>query len=174
MNSNAKRRKSAVAGRTTRNFHSIMDVIFKGTARWQAGNDPCLKKVWLKNGGRWTVVDIVCPLLFVINDGKQDDQLCGRVNGHQQSQSRHHRSCNCKFNDLNLLDIQRTFLTTNKVNDICCNADNDVLHNLTLYTCIGWTMRSIGSRWGKNPMASSCAQSSISCTLYSMVSSCMP
>ncbi len=33
-------------------------------------------------------------------------------------------------------------------------------------SCIGWTMRSIGSRWGETPVVPSCAQSSISCTLY--------
>jgi hypothetical protein len=64
-----------------------------------------LKKAPLKIGGRWTVVDIVCPLLFVINDGKQGDQLCGLVNGHQKSQRRHHQSCNCKFDDLDNPDI---------------------------------------------------------------------
>jgi hypothetical protein len=48
-----------------------MDVILKGKAKGQAGNDPCLKKVPWKIGGRWIVVDIVCPMLFVINDGKQ-------------------------------------------------------------------------------------------------------
>jgi hypothetical protein len=35
-------------------------------------------------------------------------------------------------------------------------------------------MCSIGSRWGKASVAFSCAQSSTSCTLYSMVWSCMP
>ena len=132
MNSHANSCKSTVAGRTTRNFHSIMDVIFRGMAREQAGNDPRLKKFPLKIGGRWIVVDFVCPLLFVIIDGKQGDQLCGRVNGHHKSQRCHHRSCNCEFDDLNNPDIQFTFLTTNMVNDVCGNANDDVLRNLTL------------------------------------------
>jgi hypothetical protein len=133
MNSHVNSRKSTVAGRTTRNFHSIMDVIFKGMARGKAGNDPRLKKVPLKIGGRWIAVDFVCPLLFVINDGKQGDQHCGRVYGHHKSQRRHHRSCNCELNDLDNPDIQCTFFTTNIVNDVCRSADNDLLRNLTLY-----------------------------------------
>jgi hypothetical protein len=126
-------RSSAVGGRTTRNFHSIMDVILKGMAVGQAGNDCRLKKVPLKVGYRWIVVDIVCPLLFVINDGKQGDQLCGRANGHHPSQRRHHRSCDCQFDDLDNPDVKCTFLTTDMVTDLCRNAEDDVLHNLTLY-----------------------------------------
>jgi hypothetical protein len=52
----------------------------------QAGKDCRLKKVPLKVGAQWIVVDIVCPLLFVINDGKQGNQLCCRTNGHHRSQ----------------------------------------------------------------------------------------
>jgi hypothetical protein len=47
ISSHANSCESAVAGRTTRNFHSIMDVIFKGMAKGQVGNDPHLKKVIL-------------------------------------------------------------------------------------------------------------------------------
>ena len=99
-------------GRTTHNFHSaVMDVILKGMTVGQAGNDWQLKKVPLKVGYRWIVVDIVCPLLFVINDGKQGDQLCGRANGHHLSQRHHHRSCDCQFDGLDNPDVQCTFLT---------------------------------------------------------------
>lgn len=133
MNEDANNRKGMEAGRTTRNFHSVMDAIFKGMAIGQAGNDCRLKKVPLKVGDRWIVVDIVCPLLFVINDGKQGDQLCGRANGHHRSQRRHHRSCNCVFENLDNPDVKCTFLMTEEIRDVCLHADDDVLRNLTLY-----------------------------------------
>ena len=52
MNEHANR--STVGGRTTRNFHSVVDVIFKGMAVGQAGNNCRLKKVPLK---LWLQVD---------------------------------------------------------------------------------------------------------------------
>ena len=63
-------------GRTTRNFHKVMDTLMAGLAKAQAGLDNRLKQVPLKLCDRWFVVELVCPLLFVINDGKQGDQLC--------------------------------------------------------------------------------------------------
>ena len=134
MNSHANSRKSMAAGRTTRNFHSVMDSISKGMAIAQAGNDPRLKKVPLKIGGKWIVVDIICPLLFVINDGKQGDQLCGRANGHHPSQRRHYRSCDCMvYEDLDNPDVRCSFLTTEMVNNVCRDGDEDDLRKLTLY-----------------------------------------
>ena len=102
----------------------------------------------LKFGNRWIVVDIVCPLLFVINDGKQGDQLCCRANGHHRSQRRHHRSCDCQFDDLDNPDIQCTFLTTDVITDLCRNAKDDALHNLTLYRVDNAFNR---IQMGKNP-----------------------
>ncbi len=82
-------------GRTTRNFHKVMDVMMAGLVKGQTGLDDRLKRVPLKLGDRWFVVEVVCPLLFVINDGKQGDQLCCRVHGHHSSILRHHCSCDC-------------------------------------------------------------------------------
>ena len=164
MNEHANR--STVGGRTTRNFHSVMDVIFKGMAVEQAGNDCQVKKVPLKVGYRWIVVDIVCPLLFVIHDGKQGDQLCCRANGHHRSERRHHQSCDCQFDDLDNPDVQCTFLTTDVITDLCHNTDDDVLNNPTLYRVDNAFNR---IQMGKTLMASSCVQLLMSCTLYSMM-----
>ncbi len=65
-----------------RYFHKVMDAMMKGMVEAQAGKDCWLKKVPLKLCGQRIVVGIVCPLLFVINDGKQGDQLCGHMNCH--------------------------------------------------------------------------------------------
>jgi hypothetical protein len=133
MNEDANRRKDMAPGRTTRNFHKVMDVMFNSMAMGQSGNDCRLKKVPLKVGDRWIVVDIVCPLLFVINDGKQGDQLCGRVNGHHKSQRRHHRSCNCEFGDLDKSDVNCSFLNAEDIKYVCQHGDDNDLHRLTLY-----------------------------------------
>ena len=75
MNQFANSTSEEGKGRTTRNFHKVMDAMMRGMVEAQAGKDCRLKKVPLKLCGKWIVVDIVCPLLFVINDGKQGDQL---------------------------------------------------------------------------------------------------
>jgi hypothetical protein len=62
-------------GRTTCNIHKGTDVILKSLATAHEGKDCRLQKVPLKVGAQWIVVNTVCPLLFVINDGKQDYQL---------------------------------------------------------------------------------------------------
>ena len=129
MNNHANSRLVGERGRTTRNFHKVMDVIFKGWVQSQNGDDSRLKNVPLQIGGKWIVVDIICPLLFVINDGKQGDQLCCRVNGHHRSQIRHHRSCDCVFDDLDNPDVVCSFLDKDVIKDACKNADDEVLHN---------------------------------------------
>jgi hypothetical protein len=131
MNSHAN--NTHAKGRTTRNFHKVMDVLLKGMAEGQAGKDCRLKNVPLKLCGRWLLLDIVCPLLFVINDGKQGDQLCCRVNGHHSSIRRHHRSCDCLFDDLDNPDVECSFLSTATVNSLCRNGSDDELHELSIY-----------------------------------------
>ena len=107
MNLFDNNRSSAGKGRTTRNFHRVM----KGVVHAQAGKVDKLKKVPLKLGGNWIVVDIVCPLHFVINNGtKQCDQSCGRMSGHHSSMIRHHRSCNCVYEDLDNPHVAVHFL----------------------------------------------------------------
>lgn len=125
--------QSSQKGRTTRNFHRIMDVILQGLKSAQAGEDRRLKGVPVKLGGKWLVVDIVCPLLFVINDGKQGDQLCGRVNGHHRSTRRHHRSCDCVYEDLSNANVQCTFLTTVEVNNMCAHGSEEELQEWSIY-----------------------------------------
>ena len=131
MNSHAN--NTHTKGRTTRNFHKVMDVLLKGMAEGQAGKDCRLKNVPLKLCGRWFFLDIVCPLLFVINDGKQGDQLCCRVNGHHSSIRRHHRSCDCLFDDLDNPEFECSFLSTAAVNNVCRNGCDDALHELSIY-----------------------------------------
>ena len=131
MNSQANGAQSK--GRTTRNFHAVMDVILHGMSKAQAGDDSRLKNVPLKLGGQWVVVDIVCPLLFVINDGKQGDQLCCRTNSHHRSTPRHHRSCDCVFEDLDNPDVECSFLCTDFINDACREGSDEFLQELSIY-----------------------------------------
>ena len=99
----------------------------------QAGNDSRLKNVPLKLGGRWVVVDVVCPMLFVINDGKQGDQLCCRTNSHHRSTPHHHRSCDCVFKNLDNPDVECSFLRVDYVNDACRNGTDNFLQELSIY-----------------------------------------
>jgi hypothetical protein len=59
MNSHAN--NTYAKGCTTRNFHKVMDMLWKGMAEGQAGKDCHLKNVPIKLCGRWFLLDIVCP-----------------------------------------------------------------------------------------------------------------
>ena len=120
-------------GRTTHNFHKVMNAMMRGMVKAQAGKDCRLKNIPLKLCRKWIVVDIVCPLLFVINDGRQGDELCGRMNGHHGSMNRHHQSCDCLFDDLDNPDVESTFLDVDTINNICCNGSDDDLQEVTMY-----------------------------------------
>jgi hypothetical protein len=122
-------------GRTTRNFHKVMDVMMAGWAKGQAGLDDRLKQVPLKLGNRWFVVEVVCPLLFVINDGKQGDQLCCRVNGHHSSTLRHHRSCDCLYEDLDSPEVVCRFLSTDTINHVSQFGSQEERRQLSIYKC---------------------------------------
>ena len=122
-------------GRTTRNFHKVMDVMMAGWVKGQAGLDDRLKQVPLKLGDRWFVVELVCPLLFVINDGKQGDQLCCRINGHHSSTLRHHRSCDCLYENLDDPDFECTFLSSDAINHASQYGSQEELRLLSIYRC---------------------------------------
>ena len=143
---NAHANKGYPKGRTTRNLHKIMDAILGGMRHAQQGKDIRLMNVPIKIGEQWLCVDIVCPLLFVINDGKQGDQLCGRYSGHHRSTIRHHRSCNCCFDDLDNPDITCSFLVAQDVDWISQHGSDDDRHQLSpSFPCIcvhddGWNI----------------------------------
>jgi hypothetical protein len=123
-------------GRTTHNFHKVMDVMMAGWVKGQAGLDDRLKQVPLKLGDRWFVVKLVCPLLFFINDGKQEgDQLCCRINGHHSSTLRHHRSCDCLYENLDDSDFECTFLIADVINHASQYGSQEVLCQLSIYKC---------------------------------------
>jgi hypothetical protein len=130
---NAVANSQSQKGRTTRNFYRIMDVILQGLKSAQDGEDCRLKGAPVKLGGKWLEVDIVSPLLFVINDGKQGDQFCGCVNGHHSNTRRHHRSCDCVYEDLSNANVQCKFLTTLEVNNICAHGSEEELQQWSIY-----------------------------------------
>jgi hypothetical protein len=124
---NAHANNKSRKGRTTRNLHKVLDVVMTGLVAAQNGKDKRLLNVPLKIAGNWISVDIICPLLFVINDGKQGDQLCARFNGHHRSTVRHHRSCNCHYEQLDNPDSKCEFLTTEEVNNLYLHGDEEEL-----------------------------------------------
>jgi len=130
---NATATKQHKKGRTTRNFHAVMDVILQGMINAQNGTDKRLHNVTLRLNGMWYTVEIICPLLFVINDGKQGDQLCCRFNGHHAKTRRHHRSCDCTYEELDQPDLVCEFLTTEAVTALCDAGSDDALKEMSLY-----------------------------------------
>ena len=128
-------RSSVGKGRTTRNFHRVVDAVMLGMVHAQVGKDDKLKKAPLKLGRKWIVVDIVCPLFFVINNGKQEgDQLCGRMSGHHSSTIRHHRSSTCVYDDLDNPHVGCTFFDVESIiNNACCHGSDEGLQELTMY-----------------------------------------
>lgn len=130
---NAHANNAFPKGRTTRNLHKILDAILGGMSHAQQGRDPRLWNVPIKIGAQWLCVDIVCPLLFVINDGKQGDQLCGRYNGHHRSTVRHHRSCNCSFEDLDNPNITCSFLDAHDMDWISQHGSDHDRQSLSVY-----------------------------------------
>ena len=130
---NAHANNAFPKGRTTRNLHKMLDAILGGMSHAQQGKDTRLLNVPIKIGHQWLFVDIVCPLLFVINDGKQGDQLCGRFNGHHRSTIRHHRSCNCCFEDLDNPNVTCTFLNAHDVDRISRHGSDNDRQQLSVY-----------------------------------------
>ena len=45
-------------------------------------------------------VDILCPILFIIQDMDEGDRLCGRFHSHNKGVQRHCRACTINFEDL--------------------------------------------------------------------------
>ena len=135
--SNAMNASSNIAsgekGRSTRNFHAVMDVIMKGMAKAHTGEEPRLNNVPIKFGTTWWQVDIVCPLLYVINDGKQGDQLCCRFNNRSSHVKRHHRSCDCVFSELDNPDVLCNFIETKAITAICRTGTEQDLRQMSTY-----------------------------------------
>ena len=50
-----------------------------------------------------------------------------------RSQIRHHRSCDCVFDDLDNPDVVCSFLNQDVIKGVCDDADDEVLHNLSIY-----------------------------------------
>ena len=46
------------------------------------------------------LMDVICPILFVMGDGKSNDALTGRYATHTEGVKRHCRACKCDVNDL--------------------------------------------------------------------------
>jgi hypothetical protein len=96
-----------------------MDVILNGMTKANKGDEPQLLGVPVKLGTKWVKVDIICLLLFVINDGKQGDQICGRFVGHSPHTVCHHRSCDCVYDDLDIPDVACRFLDAAEIKELC-------------------------------------------------------
>jgi hypothetical protein len=118
-------------GRLTRKFHKVMDTLMAGLAKAQSGLDDRFKQLPLKLCDRWFVSELVCPLLFVINDGKLQVIVCMiRIF------SAH--SCELIQSTMYLNTVHKRILVS--------------------FQFINVTTPSIAFRWAGIPMVSSCVQ----------------
>ena len=85
-------------------------------------------------GTKWVKVDIICPLLFVINDGKQGEQICGRFVGHSEHTVRHHHSCcDCVYDEFDNPDVACSFLDAAEIKELCMVGSAAELKALSMY-----------------------------------------
>jgi hypothetical protein len=100
LSNNDRKKANTDQGYAARNFHRCMEAMLTGMRNCQTEADHRLKGVFLKLFGKWVTADVDTPLLLVINDGKQGDQLTGRYGNHTKGLKRHYRYCDCDFSNL--------------------------------------------------------------------------
>jgi Plavaka transposase len=84
-------------GDNIREYHQQLKIVLE-TFRTA---EPRLRNVLLPIGpDRNMTVDIICCILFVIQDMQEGDLLCGRYGPHTPNIQRHSRACNARYTEL--------------------------------------------------------------------------
>ena len=156
-------------GRTTRNFHKVMDVMMAGWAKGQAGLDDCLQQVPLKLGDRWFVVEVVCPFYL-------SSMMASKViNFVAESMAITAVHCVTTVHVIVCMKILILLkFCAHSYQLIQSTMYLDLVHKriVVSFQSINVTMRSTAFRWGRIPTASSCVLSLMLCIPFSMASSC--
>ena len=87
-------------GATCRNMHRQLDVLLHGLYCVQQGHDDRLKNVWITLDDKQYLMDVICPIFFIIGDGKSNDVLTGRYSSHTEGVKRHCLACYCGVDSL--------------------------------------------------------------------------
>ena len=87
-------------GASCRNMHRQLDVLLHGLYCVQHGQDDRLKNVCITLDDKQYLMDVICPILFIIGDGKSNDVLTGRYSSHTEGVKRHCRACYCGIDSL--------------------------------------------------------------------------
>ena len=73
---------TSTRGHATINNHAQLSVLLDGLCKVQNGEDMRLNNLWLTINGVRQCVNVVVPILYLMNDAKEGDMLCCRVSGH--------------------------------------------------------------------------------------------
>ena len=129
VSSSAYKKSRLKPGEALQIYHQQLDAILETYATASAR----LQNVRLPIGPMGqTVVDLVCPLMFIICDNEEADKLAGHYSSRTAGIQRPCRLCNVTFADLDDPDCEFTYTTWN---DVCvaCDGDNDQLKTLSIH-----------------------------------------
>ena len=88
-------------GEFLRGYHQQLDAIFKSYQE----SEPLLQNVELPIGPNWSMIlNLKCPILFVIQDMEEGDRLAGRFATRQAGVPRQCRACDIQFVHLDATD----------------------------------------------------------------------
>ena len=101
-------KKTYKQGQSLRDYHKQLDKLFE-TYR---DCPRVLENIQIPIGPNGsTVVDLIMPMLYIIQDMEEGDKLCGRFGTHQKQVKRHNRACNVNFNSLSNPWVRCKFVT---------------------------------------------------------------
>ena len=84
-------------GRSMRDYHLQLKELLKSYKDTEA----IIRDVVLPIGPEGEkLLDVICPILYIIQDMEEGDRLCGLFGGHLAAKQRHCRACNVSFKHL--------------------------------------------------------------------------
>jgi hypothetical protein len=129
-------------GDNIRDYHAQLKVVLE-TFRTAEHR---LRNVTLPIGPhRNMTVDIVCCILFVIQDMQEGDMLCGRYGPHTPNIKRHCRSCNVAYADLDNPVTKCRYIYAEPMSHIAMNGDDAIRKE--------WSQHHVDNVFNHVPMA---------------------
>ena len=72
------------------------------------------------------LVDVICPILFIIQDMDEGDRLCARFHSHNRGVQRQCRACSINFEDLNDPEAFCQFVTQAEIFAVADSDDKEL------------------------------------------------
>ena len=99
----------------------------------QNGTTKLLQNVTIFLNNQQVIVDIICPILFIIADTPAADTMCGRFNSYQLQIGRLHRACNVSPHDADKPNHQCARLTKEQLMHSSCQAAKQARQPLSMH-----------------------------------------